>query len=160
MSTAPLTRFQHVDSTLAARVRATCERLLHYAAAWIDDHRYAEQHREYIAELEASGDLDALLEALDMTRDQLRAFALSPLASNELLLRMLDRIGVPEEEFAPSSLSAARQHCRACESWRLCRRWLTDASAGAETPEFCANAELFARMRSRVQPIECASDAV
>ena len=155
MSTAPLTRIQHVDSLLAARVRAMCERLLR----WIDDHRYAERHREYLAELERGGELDGLLEVLDMTRDQLHAFELSPLASNELLLRMLDRIGLAEEELAPSELSAARQICYGCESWRLCRRWLTDASAAAETREFCANAELFARIRSRLLPIECAPDA-
>ena len=154
MSNAP-TLFQHVDSLHAARVRAMCERLLR----WIDDHRYAERHREYLAELEKSGEVDGILELLDITRDQLHAFALSPLASNELLLRMLDRIGLAEEELAPSELSAARQICYGCETWRLCRHWLTDASAAAETPKFCANAELFARIRSRLLPIECAPDS-
>ena len=65
---------------VASRVVAFGENLIRYAAGWIDDRLYVETHRRYIEELERSGELPGLLEAVGLTRDQLRAFEISPLA--------------------------------------------------------------------------------
>jgi hypothetical protein len=82
------------EPTLARRALAFGEALVRYAAGWIDDRRYIERHRRFIEEIDNAGELDGLLEALDITREQLDAFDISPLASAELLRRMLERVGL------------------------------------------------------------------
>ena len=44
-------------------------------------------------------------------------------------------------------IPAITQRCRACDSWRTCRRWLDRGGSGADYRDFCPNAEVFDRLR-------------
>lgn len=132
------------------------ERLIRYATDWIDDRLYIDRHRQYIAELERSGELPGLLEAVGLTRDQLRMFELSPLASAELLSNMLERIGLGGIDIRSeaSASEAPELRCRACGEWRQCRRWLEGGAQDDGYREFCPNAALLDRLRARQAPAE------
>jgi hypothetical protein len=134
------------DQGIAHRLRLFSESLIRYAVDWIDEKRYIDAHRRYIEEIERNGDLGAFLERLDVTREQLHAFAISPLASAELLTRMLERIGIADEQI-PVARGKLVEQCRLCENWRLCRRWLDRGGQNEEYRTFCANADLFDRLR-------------
>ena len=137
------------EAGVAERARAFGEALIRYAAGWIDDRRYIERHRRFIEDLESAGELDGLLEVLGVTREQLRMFELSPLASAELLKRMLERVGLAGIDVKDDDWSshAPELRCRTCGSWRQCRRWLDSEAGDDGYREFCPNAELLDRLR-------------
>lgn len=151
MTSTPADAGAPADSSLAQRARSLAEALVRYAAAWIDDHRYLERHRRFIEELEHSGELDGLLEVTGITREQLRVFELSPLASAELLSRMLERIGLTRADLQGEDWAAhtPELRCRSCSGWRQCRRWLDSEARDEGYREFCPNAELLDEVRSK-----------
>lgn len=134
------------DQSIARRTRAFSERLIRYAVDWIDEKRYIDEHRRYIDEIDKSGELDSLLVELDVTRKQLNAFAISPLASAELLTRMIERIGFVDGQIPAATRELAEQQCRLCENWKLCRRWLNRSEQNEEYRSFCLNTDLFDRL--------------
>ena len=149
MNLSPAKSNAQSEPSLAHRALALGEALVRYAADWIDDRRYIERHRRFIEDLDSAGELDGLLEALDVTREQLRAFDLSPLASAELLRRMMERVGlagVDIDGYAGSS-NVPGLRCRACSSWRQCRRWLDSEARDDGYHDFCPNAELLDQLR-------------
>ena len=137
------------EPTLARRALAFGEALVRYAAGWIDDRRYIERHRRFIEEIDNAGELDGLLEALDITREQLNAFDISPLASAELLRRMLERVGLAGVDINGEAWSSKvpQLRCRTCDSWRQCRRWLDSEARDDGYRDFCPNAELLDHLR-------------
>ena len=139
---------------IASRAVAFGENLIRYAAGWIDDRLYVETHRQYIEELERKGELPGLLEAVGLTRNQLRAFEISPLASAELLSGMLERIGLAGIDIRREATAseAPELRCRACGEWSQCRRWLESGAKDDGYREFCPNAALLDRLRAR-QPL-------
>ena len=149
MISSPSTANAQREPGVAERARAFGEALVRYAAGWIDDRRYIERHRRFIDDLEGSGELDGLLEVLGVTREQLRLFELSPLASAELLRRMLDRVGLAGVDVRDDDWSsrAPELRCRTCDSWRACRRWLDSEAHDDGYRDFCPNAELLDELR-------------
>ena len=122
---------------------------LRYVIAWIDDRRYMARHRRYLDELDSSGELDGLLEALALTREQLAALAISPLASAELLDAVLARVGLADIDVSctePSS-KTLEMMCRGCGSWRRCRHWVQSVADENAYREFCPNAKLLDQLR-------------
>jgi Family of unknown function (DUF6455) len=137
-----------VEPSLARRAPHFVARLVRAVMFWIAQRRFMYQHRRFVEEIEQSSDLDALLEALDLTREQLKSFEISPLASAELLTRMIDRIHAAGK-ISTSTLRLAEQRCRSCEKWKLCLRFLNDNEQTDGYRSFCANADLFDRASSR-----------
>src|SRR5439155_21162216 len=108
-----------------------------------------EKHRRFIEALDNAGELDGLLEALNVTREQLHAFDISPLASAELLHRMMERVGLAGVDINSDAwLSKVPElRCRTCASWRQCRRWLDNEAHDDRYRDFCPNAELLDHLR-------------
>ena len=150
MNTALTGADPHGEQGIARRAIAFGEALVRYAVGWIDDRRYVASHRRFIEELDQKGELDGLLEAVGVTREQLQAFELSPLASAELLNRMIERVGLTGVEWNGDawSFNIPQLRCRTCASWRQCRRWL-DSGAREGYREFCPNGELLDELRAK-----------
>ena len=134
---------------IARRALVFGETLVRYATGWIDDRRYIEKHQRFIQNLEQAGELDGLLEALGVTREQLRAFEISPLASAELLSRMMERVGLTGVDVRGegSPFNSPELRCRTCGNWRQCRRWLDSEARDDGYRDFCPNAELLDQLR-------------
>ena len=133
-----------MDANTSA-ARTFVARLARYAADWLEDRAYVAEHRRLIDDLDSTGELESLLEAVGASREELQAWSISPIASHQLLARMMQRVGVDSNELSASVLEDARRACRCCASWKQCRRWLRDGAAGAQH-EFCPNAELLERL--------------
>ena len=139
-----------MESRPAGRIAAAVFgwNLLRYAIKWIDDRRYMARHGRYLDELERSGELDGLLEALALTREQLAAFAISPLASAELLNAVVARVGLADVDVSRlESSTTLKEMCRSCDSWHRCRRWVQGVADEDAYREFCPNAELLDHLR-------------
>lgn len=149
MDPSPANSNAQSEPSLAQRALAFGEALIRYAAGWIDDRRYIERHRRFIEDLDSAGELDGLLEALNVTREQLRAFDISPLASAELLRRMMERVGLAGVDINGDAwlFKVPELRCRACASWRQCRRWLDSEARDDGYRDFCPNAELLDQLR-------------
>lgn len=134
-----------------SRAIAFAVALVRYAVDWIDDRRYVESHRRHIEELDRRGELDGLLEAIGVTRVQLDAFAVSPLASAELLIGMMAHAGVGDADIHDEAGASGdpELRCRACDNWRQCRRWLQRGANDDGYRAFCPNAALLDRLRER-----------
>ena len=139
----PVSPHAHVGSTTALHFIA---RLLRYVDHWREERRLVTEHADWIEELEAAGDLDALLEAVGATREELSAFAISPVQSDRVLDAMMARVGVSREQLSNIALDDLRKACHCCASWKQCRRWLADSDADAPYREFCPNAALLERL--------------
>ena len=113
-----------------------------YASDWVEDRQLMDEHRRLMDELETTGDLDALLEAVGLTREELHAWAIAPLRAENLLDAMMARVGVRPEEVSALVIEDVRRACRCCASWKQCRRWLRDGGAADAYREFCPNATL------------------
>ena len=139
---------------MTGRAVAFGESLIRYATGWIDDRMYVESHRQYIEDLEHNGELPGLLEAIGLTREQLQAFDISPLASAELLSGMMERIGLAGIDIRSEATAseAPELRCRACGEWRQCRRWLKSGATDDTYREFCPNAALLDRLRAQHLP--------
>jgi len=135
-------------------LRAFLALLTRYAGDWLEDRRYRDEHQRFIDELESTGNLESFLEALGATRQELCAWAISPIASAALLDRMMLRAGVTREQIAadPALRDDLQRVCRCCASWQRCRRWLRDDKADEAYREFCPNADVLARMRAPALP--------
>ncbi|HZQ63162.1 MAG TPA: DUF6455 family protein [Casimicrobiaceae bacterium] len=125
-----------------AALRGFLTRLARYANDWLEDRQLMDEHRRLMDELDSTGDLDALLEAVGATREELNAWAISPLRSEGLLDAMMARVGVRAEEISALVIEDVRRACRCCASWKQCRRWLRDGGAADAYREFCPNATL------------------
>jgi hypothetical protein len=117
------------------------EKCTRQVADWIEEKRYVCRHVRYIEQIEGSGELDGLLTTLGMTRQQLAASRISPLASMELSRRMIARVG-RITEFPESQRLLAQQRCEACDNWKRCLRWLNHGERSDEYRRFCPNADL------------------
>lgn len=117
-------------------------KLARYASDWVEDRQLEDEHRRLMDELESTGDLDALLEAVGATREELQAWAISPLRTDNLLQGMMARVGVRSEQISALVIEDVRKACRCCASWKQCRRWLRDGGAADAYREFCPNATL------------------
>jgi hypothetical protein len=124
-------------------------------ADWLEDRRFADEHHRLMDELEANGDLEVLVELTGATREQLRATELAPLAAFELLHRMMARLGIDAGDTASDvdALAEAQWRCRLCGNWRKCRHWLEGETADAGYRDFCGNAALLDRMRTRLRVV-------
>ncbi len=111
-----------------------------YVLRRIDERRHAARHRAYVDELGHSGDLEAVLEVVGASRDQLHAPAASPLASTELLQRVLARLGYTHLEADVTTLEEIRSKCRTCTNGLACRRWGGGQADAGDYRAFCANA--------------------
>ena len=153
MTQPPTNQNAQVEQGVVQRALAFGEALVRYAAGWIDDRRYIEHHRQFIEDLERAGELDALLEVLGITREQLHAFDISPLASAELMSRMMERVGLGGADIKGDAWSSnvPELRCRACQSWRQCRRWLDSGAKDEAYHEFCPNAELLDQLRLKAR---------
>ena len=149
MNRSPANSNTQSEPSLAHRALAFGEALVRYATDWIGDRRYLERHQRFIEDLDNAGELDGLLEALDITREQLRAFDLSPLASAELRRRMMERVGLAGVDIngARGSSDVPELRCRECASWRQCRRWLAREARDDGYSDFCPNAKLLDKLR-------------
>ena len=121
-------------------------RLLRYAHHWREERRLTTEHADWIEELEAAGDLDALLEAVGATREELSAFVISPVRADALLDTMMARVGVSREQLSNIALDDLRKACHCCASWKQCRRWLADGEADGAYRDFCPNASILERL--------------
>ena len=156
MTNSPASAESRPADTITAPARVFGWNLLRYAVEWIDDRRYMARHRRYLDELERSGELDGLLEAMALTREQLAAFAISPLASAELLNAVMVRIGLADiyvGRIATSSTDLAVV-CRSCGNWRRCRRWLQSVADEDAYRGFCPNAERLDHLREDNATVE------
>jgi hypothetical protein len=131
-----------------SRAIAFAVELVRYAIDWIDDRQYVGSHRRYLEELDRRGELDGLLEAIGVTRVQLDAFAVSPLASAELLMKMMAHAGVGDVDIHDEA-GDPELRCRACDNWRQCRRWIQRGANDDSYRTFCPNAALLDRLRER-----------
>ena len=104
--------------SFAGRLLAFADAVILHGTNWVRDWDYAIRHREYLDELEESGQLDALLEVTGATREQLRASELSPLAAFELLHRMMRKLDIDPAETSAPAMAEAQWRCRLCPSWR------------------------------------------
>jgi len=152
MSDPPASMQTPPEAGMAARAVAFGEALVRYAVEWIDDRRYAIRHRHYIEELDRAGELDGLLEAIGITRAQLQAFEISPLASAELLSRLAARIGLDVADIKAEG-DSPELRCRTCENWRECRHWLERGADDSAYRAFCPNAKLIDRLRARSKAV-------
>ena len=132
--------------------RGFLARLARYAADWLEDRRCVDEHRRMIEELDDRGELPALLEAVGATREELDAWAISPLTSHQLLASMMRRVGVDANTLTATSLEDVRAACRCCPSWKQCRRWLRDGEPGGGYRAFCPNASLLDRLAAATGP--------
>ena len=135
------------------RLLALADSAARRGADWLKDRRFADEHDRLLDELEASGELETLVELTGATREQLRAAELSPLAAFELLHRMMDRLGIDASAAAGDvdALAEAQWRCRLCTNWRECRHWLDRAAADESYRDFCSNAVLLERLRMRLR---------
>lgn len=132
------------------RLRAFLSALALYAKDWLDDRRYVDEHRRFIEELDDAGELPSFLEALGASREELDAWSISPIASAELLNRMMGHVGVPPEVLMRDSLvrDDLERACRCCPSWKQCRRWMRAPDEAPDAyQEFCPNAGILERLR-------------
>jgi len=120
-------------------------RLKRRLTEWIDDRHYRRGHDRLVEGVRRKGELEELLEALAMTGEQFEASRVPPIVAAELSQRMLHQLGC-DLRIAPMDLSSVTQRCRACDSWRTCRRWLDGGGSRADYREFCPNAEVFDRL--------------
>jgi hypothetical protein len=149
MTPSPANSGDPLPAGVTSRSRAFAERLIRYATDWVDDRLFVDAHRRYIEELDRSGELGGLLEAVGLTRKQLQALEISPLASAELLAGMLEHLGIAgiDVRADPESSTTLELRCRACGTWRECRHWLEGGAQGDGYREFCPNAALLDRLR-------------
>ena len=136
------------ESINDSALRGFFGKLARYASDWVEDRQLVDEHRRFMNELEATGDLDALLEAVGATREELQAWAISPLRAENLLEAMMARVGVRAEEISALVIEDVRKGCRCCASWKQCRRWLRDDGAADAYREFCPNAALLDHLAS------------
>ncbi len=123
--------------------------LFQHLANWVSDQCFVAAHRRYLEELEQRGELDAMLESLNLTRAELTGLPVSPLASLELFTRMLQHAKVESHVITETESEDGERNCRVCTNWKLCRRWLTSGAKEDRYRSFCANADLVDRLRSR-----------
>lgn len=136
----------HESSSNEARLQQFFSKLLKYAEHWREERRLMQEHAALVDELEATGDLDALLEAVGATRGELRAFEISPLRADHLLDRMMLHVGVERARLSNVTLDDLRKACHCCASWKRCRRWLADCGEANAYREFCPNAGVLDRL--------------
>lgn len=141
-----MTTVTHETISEVPGLRTFVARLARHASDWLEDRRYVDEHRRLMEELDERGDLEALLEAVGATREELQAWAISPLTSAKLLERMMARVGVRADEIPVLAIEDARHACRCCASWKQCRRWLRDGGPGESYKAFCPNASLLDRL--------------
>jgi hypothetical protein len=137
------------DRSFARRLLGFADAVVEHGVDWVKDWHFAEEHRQYLAEIERTGQLTSFLETVGLTAEQLQACEVSPLAAAELMAGMMERLGIPAVDAAgnPLGLGDAGAHCRLCTNWRRCRRWLDHGVDAEEYREFCANAARFDRLR-------------
>jgi uncharacterized protein YjiS (DUF1127 family) len=117
-------------------------------AAWRNWRERAALRRE-LRQLEQSGELDATLADIGLSRGQLETLLASDPAAADLLPRMMRRF-----RFGPGKagiipfLRDMEWTCTACRAQRQCRKWLDRATPGY--PSFCPNAAALLRL-SRAQ---------
>ena len=126
-------------------------RLLRRANHWREERRLVTEHADCVEELDASGDLESFLEAIGASREELSAFAISPLRADHLLDSLMSRIGVAREELTNVALDDLRKACHCCGSWKQCRRWLVDGGDAAAYRQFCPNARALERLATQEQ---------
>ncbi|HXX85927.1 MAG TPA: hypothetical protein VEN29_18350 [Casimicrobiaceae bacterium] len=116
---------------------------MRYATKRFDERRFLARHRAYIEQLDREGELDAVLEVVGLTREQLTALQVSPIASAELMQAMLARRGFRSIDADGRRAEDLQLRCRACKSWRECRRWVAGEGQDGDYRLFCPNAEDF-----------------
>ena len=116
---------------------------------WIEDRRYLAQQKRLADDIKRSGQLEVLLEALNVTREQFDCATVPPLVAAELSQRMLKQVdargGIGADE-----LAAVQVRCRSCHTPNVCRRWLDRKLSDSEYEKFCANAALLDMVRMRM----------
>ena len=120
-------------------------------ARWCADRRLAAGHQAFLDQIESDGELAAVLEATGATREELHAWAVSPVASEALLAHMLERLQLHTAALDGDARHALRRTCHGCAEWKTCRRWLeTVAPERIAYRRFCPNARVFDALRARV----------
>ena len=135
---------------IARRIWGLAREALRRGGEWAGDRRFAAEHARLLEEFERTGELETLMEVTGATRDQLQAAELSPLASLDLLHGMMQRLGIDISHAQHDALQQAQWHCRMCEEWRECRRWLDAGAADQRYRDFCGNAGLLDRLGERL----------
>jgi hypothetical protein len=132
-------------------VHSLAARLKRRLTEWIDDRHYRCWHDRLVEDVRRKGEFEELLEALGMTAEQFERSRIRPIVAAELSQRMLHQLGC-DLRIAPMDILVVTQRCRACDSWRNCRRWLDRGGSGADYRDFCPNAEVFDRLRELETP--------
>lgn len=105
--------------------------------------------RAEIADLDRRGGLDTVLADIGVTRAELAQMIAGYPVAGRLLPAMARRLGLDIATLDPRSRSALERGCASCRSRRRCRHWLDDPAAdSAGYRNFCANMELFERLRA------------
>jgi len=132
-------------------VHGLAARLKRRLADWIEDRRYGRRHDRLVENLRGKGEFEELIEALGVTAEQFERSRVPPIVAAELSQRMLRQLGC-DSLIAPTDMPLVTQRCRACSSWKMCRRWLDRGDSDIDYRDFCPNAEVFNRLRGLKTP--------
>lgn len=127
---------------IVAEIRQICSDLTRRAAL-----------RAEFADLDRRGGLDAVLADIGVTRAELARIIAGYPVAGRLLPAMARRLGIDIDALDAPARDALARGCASCAARRDCRRWLDNPSAdGAAYRAFCANAQLFDRIRKAAKP--------
>ena len=101
--------------------------------------RKRRQLKRELAQLAATGELDAVLADVGLVRSQVEALIAGSADRNDRLDKMLDRLGIDVARLPIECQRDMAWTCMNCRSKRRCRQWLSD-NKGPDFHSFCPNA--------------------
>lgn len=120
------------------------------AVTRLADMRERQALRNDFARWDASGELQAALEAMGLASGQVPSFIEGYPESLRLLPAMAERVGIDLEQVAnPVLRQDMKRVCALCGARARCRRWLQSGKRDGYR-EFCANAEMLEDLRAEV----------
>ena len=116
---------------------------------FVFDWRRRSAFRQEIAQLDNSGNLDAILDDLGLSRWEIDKVVRGYPEADRLLPNMASCRGIDLGKLEPHTLFELRHACALCEAHRACRRFLAEGGEGEAS--FCPNRARFGELRAGVQ---------
>ena len=115
----------------------------------VSDWRRRSAFRQEIAQLDNSGNLDAILDDLGLSRWEVDKVARGYPEADRLLPNMANRRGIDLGKLDSHTVFELRHICALCDSHRACRRFL--AGGGHGEASFCPNRGRFGELQAPAQ---------
>ncbi|WP_395708983.1 DUF6455 family protein [Reyranella sp.] len=126
-------------SAKGVRVMTTLQDFRQTISRFVDGRRQRRRLRRELAQLAAMGSLDAVLADVGLNRSQIDPLVAGCAGSQDLLDRMLARLGIDAADLSVENLRDMTWTCTTCPDKRHCREWLADVES-TDFRSFCPNA--------------------